>query len=58
MVEETIKLKAKELEQKYNLDHYEVLQGFMFDRILERISISKYQNNFMQKQFFSGSIVT
>lgn len=42
-------IKAKELEQKYNLDHYEVLQRFMFERILERISVSKYQDNFILK---------
>lgn len=42
-------IKAKELEQKYNLDHYETLQRFMFERILERISVSKYQDNFILK---------
>lgn len=42
-------IKAKKLEQKYNLDHYEALQRFMFERILERISVSKYQNNFILK---------
>lgn len=46
---EFLKLKAKEIENKYNLDHYEVLQRFMFERILERISISKYQDNFILK---------
>lgn len=49
MVEEKIKLKAKELEDKYNLNYYESLQRFMFERILERISISKYQDNFILK---------
>lgn len=42
-------IKAKELEQKYNLEHYEALQRFMFERILERISVSKYQDNFILK---------
>ena len=37
MVEETIKLKAKELEDKYNINYYESLQRLMFERILERI---------------------
>ena len=49
MVEETIKLKAKELENKYNLNYYEALQRFMLERILERISVSKYQDNFILK---------
>ena len=41
--------KAKEFEKKYNLNYYEVLQRFMFERILKRISISKYQDNFILK---------
>lgn len=49
MVEGKIKLKAKELEDKYNLNYYESLQRFMFERILERISVSKYQDNFILK---------
>ncbi len=49
MVEEVIKLKAKELEDKYNLNYYESLQRFMFEKILERISVSKYQDNFILK---------
>lgn len=49
MVEETIKLKAKELENKYNMNYYESLQRFMLERVLERISVSKYQDNFILK---------
>ena len=49
MVVEKIKLKARELEEKYNLNYYESLQRFMFERILERISVSKYQDNFILK---------
>ena len=45
MVEEKIKLKAKELEDKYNINYYESLQRFMF----ERISVSEYQDNFILK---------
>lgn len=41
--------KSKELENKYNLTHYELLQRFMFERILERISVSKYQDNVILK---------
>lgn len=44
-----IKLKAKEIEITNNLNHYEILQRFMFERILERISASKYNNNFILK---------
>ncbi len=50
MVEEIIlKEKSKELEKKFNLNHYELLQRYMFEKILERISVSKYQNNFILK---------
>lgn len=34
--------KIKEIEKKYNLEHYEALQRFMFERILEIVSVSKY----------------
>lgn len=44
-----LKEKSKELERKYKLNHYELLQRFMFERILERISVSKYQENFILK---------
>ena len=40
---------AKELEEKYDIKYYEALQRFMFERILERISVSKYQDNFILK---------
>lgn len=45
----TIKEKAKEIEKRHNLSYYEVLQRFMFERILERISVSKYNDNFILK---------
>ena len=44
-----LKQKSKELERKYQLNHYELLQRFMFERLLERISVSKYQENFILK---------
>lgn len=44
-----IKRKAKEIENKYELNYYEVLQRYMFERILERISVSNYQDNFILK---------
>lgn len=40
---------AKELSRIKNVDYYELLQRFMFERILERISVSKYNNNFIIK---------
>ena len=43
------KNKIKRVEEEYDLNHYEVLQRFMFERILERISISKYNSNFILK---------
>lgn len=44
-----IKEKAKTIEKSHNLNHYELLQRYMFERILERISVSKYQDNFILK---------
>ena len=44
-----IESKAKELSSIKNLDYYELLQRFMFERILERISVSKYNDNFILK---------
>ncbi len=44
-----IKEKVKDIEKTHNLSHYEILQRYMFERILERISVSKYQNNFILK---------
>ncbi len=39
----------KEIEKNHNLNYYEVLQRFMFERVLERISVSKYNDNFILK---------
>lgn len=44
-----IKKRAKIIEKNNNLNHYEVLQRYMFERILERISVSEYRNNFILK---------
>ena len=41
--------KSKNLAQKCNITTNEVLQNYMFERILERLSISKYKNNFILK---------
>ena len=44
-----IKRIAKEIENKYDLNYYEILQRYMFERVLERISLSNYQSNFILK---------
>ena len=44
-----IETKAKKISCEKNIDYYELLQRFMFERILERISISKYNDNFILK---------
>jgi len=41
--------KAKNLAQTSNVTTNEVLQNYMFERILERISVSKYKSNFILK---------
>ena len=41
--------KSKELANKSGLTQLELYQRFMFERILERISISKYNSNFILK---------
>ena len=40
---------AKNIANKNNITVNEVLQNYMFERILERLSISKYKNNFILK---------
>lgn len=40
---------VKDVENKHNLSYFEVLQRFMFERVLERISVSKYRDNFILK---------
>ena len=37
------------MENKYALNYYEILQRYMFERVLERISISNYRDNFILK---------
>ena len=44
-----IKRLAKEMKNKYDLNYYEILQRYMFERVLERISVSNYQDNFILK---------
>lgn len=41
--------KSKNLAIKNNVTTNEILQSFMFERILDRLSNSKYKNNFVLK---------
>lgn len=41
--------KSKELANRFGLTQLELYQRFMFERILERISVSKYNSNFILK---------
>lgn len=41
--------KSRNLAANYNITANEVLQNYMFERILERLSVSKYKNNFILK---------
>lgn len=41
--------KSRNLAASCNITVNEVLQNYMFERILERLSISKYKNNFILK---------
>ncbi len=41
--------KAREIEKNTGLQHLEIFQRFMFERILERISKSNYNENFILK---------
>ncbi len=47
--EELFHIKAKEISKEINLSIYETYQKFMFEKLLERISVSKYQDNFILK---------
>lgn len=46
---ESIKAKIRNLAQNNNLSSQEVLQMFLFERFLERLSKSKYKSNFVIK---------
>ena len=41
--------RSKELSKKYQLTQLELYQRFMFERVLERISVSEYNENFILK---------
>jgi len=40
---------ANNLSKKYDITINEILQNYMFERILERLSVSKYKYNFILK---------
>ena len=40
--------KSRNLAVSCNITVNEVLQNYMFERILERLSVSKYKNNFIK----------
>lgn len=42
-----IQERVKTIQNRFNLNYYELLQRFMFERILERISLSEYKDNFI-----------
>ena len=44
-----IQERVKTIQNRFNLNYYELLQRFMFERILERISLSEYKDNFILK---------
>lgn len=46
---EWIKGTVKNVAKQMNLKPKEVLQIFMFERLVERLSISKYKDNFILK---------
>ena len=41
--------KSRNLAKNCNITANEVLQNYMFERIIERLSVSKYKNNFILK---------
>lgn len=49
---QSLKDKAKNFAKENNLNVQVVLQNFMFERFLERLSNSKYKDNFIIKGRF------
>lgn len=46
---DSLKSKAKNLAKKYNIDSSYILQTYMFEALLKRISVSKYSDNLIIK---------
>lgn len=49
MTYKELNIKAKEIEKETGLQHLDVYRRFMFERFLERISVSNYRENFILK---------
>ena len=47
---EQLKGQIKSFAKKRNLQPQEVLQMYLFERVLERLSVSKYSKNFILKR--------
>ncbi len=52
MNKDSLKAKAKNVAQKYNLDSRYIIQYVMFESLIRRISISKYKENIIIKGGF------
>lgn len=52
---DSLKAKAKNLAKKYNIDSSYILQTYMFEALLKRISVSKYSDNLIIK---GGSLLS
>ncbi len=44
-----IEERIEELAHELKITRYEIMQRYMFERFLERVSISKYKDNFILK---------
>lgn len=54
---EQLKGAIRNIAKKNNLLPQEILQMFLFERILERLSVSKYKDNFILKGGDRKSVV-
>ena len=52
MNKDSLKAKARNIAQKYNLDSKYIIQNVMFEALIRRISISKYKENIIIKGGF------
>lgn len=52
MNKDSLKAKARNMAQKYNLDSKYIIQNVMFEALIKRISISKYKENIIIKGGF------
>ena len=54
---EQLKGAIRNIAKKNNLLPQEILQMFLFERILERLSVSKYKDNFILGNCETGSAI-